>query len=236
MLEMKIKTSGRRYVGPGELRHRLGAERAREELGEMIEYLIQQVDIMEGDPDLEDGGDTELSGDEHGDPSWCEWHALPASTRRTGKLNSKPLDVWRGVILEDEEEDDAPEEDDHSGQCTEDEISSGLGHWGFGVGAQGAPGCAISDPDTEHDTMHGGGSAEFGQERWLEVSPYYQLAETEIPAPEGDLGDRAIMRRTLKRIREERCQRVKSAWGGYAFRLRHSPFRSPGCTVASNLN
>jgi hypothetical protein len=105
MLEVKIQAKGRRYVAPADLREIVGAERAREKLADAIEALVAQLDIMDGDPDLEeDTSDFELSGDEKGDPAWCEWHTLPAVTCRRGALNGKTLDDWRGMVLEDEEE------------------------------------------------------------------------------------------------------------------------------------
>lgn len=145
MLELKIKAGGS-YLAPRELRRKLGAERAREELGDMIEALVMQLDLIDGDPDLEnDRSDYEHSGDELGDPSWCEWHTLPASTRRAGKINTKQLDPRRASPHEDEELDDWPEEDDPSGQSDEDGINTG-GRPRHGWEGPLGPGCPISDP------------------------------------------------------------------------------------------
>lgn len=55
MLQMKIKT-GRRSVVPGDLPSILGARRAYRELGDMVEALIAQMDMLAGDCDLEDDG------------------------------------------------------------------------------------------------------------------------------------------------------------------------------------
>lgn len=52
MLEMKIKT-GRRTVVPGDLPSILGARRAYRELGDLIEVLIAQMDMLAGDCDME---------------------------------------------------------------------------------------------------------------------------------------------------------------------------------------
>ena len=52
MLQMKIDTGGR-TVTPGDLPSILGARRAYRELGDMIEALIAQLDVMAGDCDLE---------------------------------------------------------------------------------------------------------------------------------------------------------------------------------------
>ena len=52
MLQMKIKT-GRRSVVPGDLPSILGARRAYRELGDMVEALIAQMDMLAGDCDME---------------------------------------------------------------------------------------------------------------------------------------------------------------------------------------
>ncbi|WP_461159242.1 hypothetical protein [Sphingobium sp. TomMM35A] len=49
---MKIDTGGR-VVTPGDLPSILGARRAYRELGDMIEALISQLDVLAGDCDLE---------------------------------------------------------------------------------------------------------------------------------------------------------------------------------------
>lgn len=143
MLEMKIKAEGRRYVYPAELRHRLGPDRARQELGTIVDFLILQLDMIDGDPDFEnDTSDVELSGDEMGDPAYAEWHTLRGPERKRGSLLAS--------MHEDDEdcdpleEDDPAEEDDESGQCDEDGINTNL-HAECAPGA----GCTISDDDSD---------------------------------------------------------------------------------------
>lgn len=246
MLELKIKAAGRRYVAPEGLRKALGAERAREKLADAIEALIAQMDLIDSDPDFEED-DLEDSFQlserassiattcpahdvEQDSGSWTEWH-----TRGRHKDSLGNVAANGRILHEDAEEDDAPEEDDHSGQCTEDEISSGLGHWGYTIGTSHGPGCTISDPDGEEYTIVGGGSAETGQERWEEVRPFYALEDAETPPDLGDPTNREIMRRTLKRIREERCVRVRSAWGGYRYRLVKPEHTAKALQGAANL-
>lgn len=147
MLEVKIKAAGRRYVAPQELRRSLGAERAREKLADAIEALVTQLDLIDGDPDFEnDTSDYELTGDEHGDPAWCEWTSLSPATRHGGALNAKPL-IDRGVMLEDVEDCDPPEDDDEdccrAGEDDASAFSQGQ-KMGFGW-------ChSANDPDTEY--------------------------------------------------------------------------------------
>jgi len=149
MLELRIKASNRRYVAPERLKAEFGARRARYELGSMIEALMLQLDMIDGDPDLEnDTSDFENSGDELGDPAYCEWDTLSAPTRRAEALNAKPIHPMHGMIHEDEEEDDAPEEDDpresdgddKDTSNAEDEVFAGQ-LWGVN-----GPGCELSDP------------------------------------------------------------------------------------------
>lgn len=114
------------------------------------------MDVADGDPEAENATDAEddwgmsplaehfTSGpgcaiSDGGDISAIEWTS-------TKPYQRGQMEAGRH---EDDEEDDAPEEDDHSGQCTEDEISyrSGPSMWGSG------PGCPISDPDDERDGL-----------------------------------------------------------------------------------
>ncbi|MBB4858235.1 hypothetical protein HNO88_001554 [Novosphingobium chloroacetimidivorans] len=147
MLEVKIKAAGRRYVAPGDLRRALGADRAREKLADAIEALVTQLDLIDGDPDFEnDTSDYELSGDEHGDPAWCEWHTLSASRRRAGELNGKLIHPARGVMLEDVEDCD-PAEDDDEDRCGAGEDDAAVFSRGALMGFSGDR--AASDPDSE---------------------------------------------------------------------------------------
>ncbi|QDM40358.1 hypothetical protein [Altererythrobacter sp. TH136] len=97
--------------------------------------LVDRLDLQDGDPDLEDSGDDEPAGDEK-DGAWIEWHQMRGSPKRRSNI----LPTYN----EDDEEDDPSEEDDHSGQCTQDEISSGVPS--FGWGGPMAAGCPIADP------------------------------------------------------------------------------------------
>lgn len=69
MLEMKIK-AGRRSVVPGDLPSILGARRAYRELGDMVEALIAQMDMMAGDCDLEED-DLDQGVDDLGEGGFC---------------------------------------------------------------------------------------------------------------------------------------------------------------------
>lgn len=122
MLELRIK-QGRRHVPIFDLPAYLGRAGAAQELEDTIDGLMAFLDDLSGDPDLEEGGDLEPDDDGKGDQSWPEHHG-------------KQPDVLRTYGREDDEEDDP------SGQCTEDEISCGIP----GFGRRGA-GCTISDPD-----------------------------------------------------------------------------------------
>jgi hypothetical protein len=58
MLDLRIQY-GRRRVPPHALPDLIGKEWARDTLSEYIETLIALLDDMDGDVDLEDGGDRE---------------------------------------------------------------------------------------------------------------------------------------------------------------------------------
>ncbi|MFT4055208.1 MAG: hypothetical protein QM681_11940 [Novosphingobium sp.] len=189
MLELKIK-AGRRYVQPSDLASRFGAARALEELGDMIEYLIAQVDMIEGDPDEECNGDLEPDDDAKGDPSWPEWHTLShkLSARGATPMGHTP---WGGISHEDDEDDDAAEEDDPSGQCDEDGVNTVLG----ALRGDG-PGCEISDPDQAVDDV---GCDEEGGDM-LPVLDWRAHDQTEPIVP-SDTVDRRIMAVYRDRIR-----------------------------------
>lgn len=152
MLEIKIKAKGRRYVSPEGLKEVFGPRRARQELGDMIEALLLQMDMIDGDPDFEnDTSDFEPGGDELGDPAWCEWHTLTGMRRKSGELNAKPIDEWRGMIGEDEEEDDPREAngDEHDTNGDEGDTNNAEDEVLAGAALQyraSGPGCAITDP------------------------------------------------------------------------------------------
>lgn len=112
----------------------------RDELGNTIEVLVALLDVWDGDPDEEDGGDSEpleANGDTT-DAAYAEWHTMRGSQKRGPNI----LPTYN----EDDEDDDPAEEDDPQGECSEDEISCGAGHWGgYRDFRDAGPGCALSD-------------------------------------------------------------------------------------------
>lgn len=165
MLQMKIK-AGRRNVLPGDLPAILGAQRAYREIGDMIDVLIAQMDLLAGDCDLEDddndccsareddaewfsgGGEMGLindhpSADDDWEMTYAEWHTLGGSRRRAGNFDGKPLEANFGRMDHDDDEDSDPagvfDEDDHSG-------------WRSPPRGIAGAGCTISDPGgCQHD-------------------------------------------------------------------------------------
>lgn len=122
-----------------------------QEIADAIEILVDVLDMMGGDPEAEDNGDTEYNGDDRGDQAWIEWHTMRGASKRG-------TNILAGQ--EDDEDDDPAEDDDPNGQQDEDGVNTGNGrHYLHGFGAQGA-GCPISDPDQDNDysTIPGGGS------------------------------------------------------------------------------
>ena len=121
-----------------------------------IEVAIGLLDTLDGDPEAEDCTDVEddfalssqarwwgprqESDSEAG--AYAEWHTLPASSRKAGQC------MVNACGNEDDEEDDAPEEDDHSGMIDEDGVNTcvpGM-HWA-GAMIPFGPGCPLSDGD-----------------------------------------------------------------------------------------
>lgn len=182
MLELKIKTDGRRYVYPAELRHRLGADRARQELGDMVEHLLLQLDMIDGDPDFEedDAEDSFVLSEraakiatlcpehdiEQDAAAYAEWHTLRGPQKKGQCLATQH---------EDDEDSDPREEDDDSGQCTEDEVSSGGRHY-----MPSGPGCELSDPPelTAIEGVYHGGA----RPPWYDDDDEPRLASTAWPA------------------------------------------------------
>ncbi|EZP72358.1 hypothetical protein BV96_01791 [Sphingomonas paucimobilis] len=138
----------------------------RPELGRMVQRMIDRMDVMDGDPDFEDGNDLEddfhLSdyarqyggggaGCEISEPdafSYSEWHTRDWRTRqRGGPEMVSTASIWDH---EDSEDDDPLEQDDDSGQCDEDGVNTAVSFVGYTVGGSG-PGCPISDPDGGND-------------------------------------------------------------------------------------
>lgn len=128
----------------------------REELGNTIEVLVALLDIWDGDPDEECAdADLEPTGDEK-DAAYVEWHTMRGSQKRGPNI----LPTYN----EDDEDDDPAEEDDPQGECSEDEISCGAGHWGgYRDFREVGPGCPYSDAGIADDgaraEAHGGLSA-----------------------------------------------------------------------------
>lgn len=95
--------------------------------------MIAMLDVADGDADAETDVEGEAAGDE-ADMAWTEWHTRGSRKTELGmEQGTHSLDGW--MLHEDDEE------DDDSGQSTEDEVSYG----DPGFGARG-PGCPISDP------------------------------------------------------------------------------------------
>lgn len=115
MLQLKIK-AGRRHIPIFDLPAALGRKAAYEEIGDQVDALIAFMDDLQGDVDLEDGGDDEPDTDAMGDQSWPEWHTLPAQQRRTGNSRGKALPESWFTPLEDDEDSD-PAEDSDSDYC-----------------------------------------------------------------------------------------------------------------------
>lgn len=204
MLDLKIK-SGRRYVGPADLVRVLGFERALMELGDMVEALIAQIDIIEGDPDVECNGDLEPDDDAKGDPSWPEWHTLShkLSARGATPMGHTP---WGGISHEDDEDDDAAEEDDPSGQCDEDGVNTVLAH----TIAYDGPGCEISDPDGAVDDA---GCDEEREGEALPILDWRAHDQTEPIVP-SETVDGRIMAVYRDRIRDRYYVKRESLWPG----------------------
>lgn len=121
----------------------------RTAIARSIEVLVGLLDLIDGNPDDEDNGDHEPTGDEN-DQAYIEWQTMRGSQK--GGPN-----ILAG--LEDDEDDDPGEEDDPSGQCDEDGINTNLtAQWAS------RPGCAISDPDEDDnsDTEHDGREEDDG--------------------------------------------------------------------------
>jgi hypothetical protein len=200
MLELKIK-QGRKHVPIFDLPAYLGRDDARREIGDTVEGLIAFLDELGGDPDLEDGGDDELTGDEMGDPAYAEWHTLRGPEKKRGSLLAS--------THEDDEDDDPGEEDDDSGQCDEDGINTGHG----GLTWQG-PGCEISDP---------GGDADGG------AMPSYGMDQSK-PHPWAPVNDLRARKPHRDRIRLTRCNkglRIVQGIRLVEYDLKSLPFGTP---------
>jgi len=82
-----------------------------------IETLIDVIDLIDGEPDGEDNGDDEPTGDEE-DAAWIEWNQMRGSQKRGATI----LPTYN-----EDDEDDDPREDDgfdceHDGSEPDDGI------------------------------------------------------------------------------------------------------------------
>lgn len=196
MLELKIK-AGSRYVAPHALREAIGTERALREIGDMIEYLMAELDMIEGDPELECNGDLEPDGDGQGDIAWIEWSGRAG--RHHGPHETMAWRPWSGLMHEDDEEDDP------SGQCDEDGVNTSVALLKADVG----PGCEISDVDMAVDDR---GCDEEGGEP-LPILDWRE--DDQSISIEPDPGaDRRIMAVYRDRIRQASYVRMESRWPG----------------------
>lgn len=225
MLEMKIQTGLRRYVAPADLPRVMGAARALAELGEMIDHLIAQVDMIEGDADLEEC-DVEdsfvMSGDairfakgcgagcpvaDAADPAFPEWHTM------RGASKGQPMPVMH----HDDDEDDDP-----SGQCDEDGVNTSLAF----LWERGGAGCAISDTDYAVDDQRCDDDGRSG------AFPAYSENQGE-PLPWSPADDLRGWKPHRDRIRATRCARLNvPSWDLRDYLLN----RPLPLTVAADLN
>lgn len=96
------------------------ARNDRESLEALLSVAIDLLDLMDGDPDLEDGADREAhDGDDQGDISWSEWHQR--GWRDLLKAGPEVATTCSIGDYEDDEDDDAGEDDDLAGGNVEDE-------------------------------------------------------------------------------------------------------------------
>jgi hypothetical protein len=77
----------------------------------MVEYLLELIDQIDGDPDLEIADEPEWGGDE-ADAGWIEWHTMHGPQARGATIAGGH---------EDAEEDDPAEDDDPGGGNVTDE-------------------------------------------------------------------------------------------------------------------
>ncbi len=157
MLDLRIKI-GRRHVPLFDLGAAIGRKEAAREVGGTIDGLIQFLAELGGDPDLEDGADGELSGDEK-DVGWAEWHTRGRHKLAIGEYESRPSRSY-------ETEDQEPDGDELDGSLAEDDF---VDH----CAVEGA-GCPLADP--------GGGAVEDeGEERDPSHKPVYGVDQTKAP-------------------------------------------------------
>ena len=103
-------------------------------LGATIDTLIAVFDAVAGDPELEDGGDDELTGDES-DAAWTEYH-----TRGRNKLASGTQEPF------DDHEEAEDDGDSQDGNASEDDF---MFHGGTGPRASTVALLMVAPPE-EH--------------------------------------------------------------------------------------
>jgi len=157
MLQLKIK-AGRRHIPIFDLPAAVGRKAAYEEIGDQVDALIAFLDDLQGDVDLEDGGDDEPDTDAMGDQSWPEWHTLPAHQRRTGNSRGRATQNASPFNYEDDEDSDPTEDDDSDRDASGDDwIAAG----NLNCGGMLYPGqdkeAGVSDDDEEsHQPAYNG--------------------------------------------------------------------------------
>lgn len=110
-----------------------------QEIADAIEILIDVLDMLGGDPDVEDTEpDLEPDGDQ-ADIAWPEWDQRSATDKRAGREMPPATAAcqWHASTEDDEE-------DDPHGQCDEDGINTLLV-----LRTDRGAGCMISDEDFE---------------------------------------------------------------------------------------
>lgn len=110
-----------------------------QEIADAIEVLIDVLDMLGGDPDLEDNNDREATDGDDKDVAWPEWDQLRAKDKRAN-FERPTLAAGNGCHAMTEDDED----DDPTGQCDEDGVNTAL-HVLAGHGA----GCMIADEDCD---------------------------------------------------------------------------------------
>ena len=100
---------------------RVASDLDQVEIGVAIDTLIARLDAAAGDPDIEDGGDDEPSGDER-DASFPEWQP------RGRRSPTFAFGTDAALNHEDAEEDDHAEQDDEPEDDGEDRCYAGDDH------------------------------------------------------------------------------------------------------------
>lgn len=187
----------------------------REGVGNAIDALIERLDVLDGDPDIEDIDEREPDDDAKGDVSWPEWHTR-ARRRVVETLSGahEPMAYHAGVgMAHEDDEDDDPLEgngDERDTNNAEDEGLSGIGAQWANHGYFG-PACPISDPVEpslgipEEQSGRWGGNVACGGN-----SDYEMDDAPELRRPHRD------------RIHRDQCDMFQR-WGETHYRLKGNP-------------